>query len=314
MAERGLITSEETESTRSNARTNETSGLAQGDAKAGAKLPFLGEVSGSLGGNLEHRRADDQSAAGVSRQRFEFSQSYYLHWVRRLLRDNGWIKPLEKRDDAASLVIGDFFEFQAHFRADEASAILDIATPDLVSGITRYIERRKTITGLDDLDDFNKLQLYTEKRRIAEEAKAELAFAVAKAVRVDFRSDATRQYYGKVHGGDEPLHVITICESRHFIVEDQDRILDGDFSVLGKVVSLAQEDTPMLERNKFLDRVDPAFLDEIFTSMEAATNSASTSLTPGGMKISTPETIFNTKLHARLEGTAIKVIPIAIFA
>jgi hypothetical protein len=43
-------------------------------------------------------------------------------------------------------------EFEATFRADEAAAILDVATPDFVSAVVDYIERQKKVPYGQDHD------------------------------------------------------------------------------------------------------------------------------------------------------------------
>ena len=313
MANRGLLTFEDEESTRGDTNRQQTSGGGKADAGAGISVPVIGKVTGKIGGNMEHQRGSDSSKSMMLKKRFEYSAAYHLHFVRKLLRETGQVSALSSRADATALKAGDFVEYQAKFRADEASAILDIATPELVSSITRYVERIKTVKGFADPSDFDAMQLYIAKRKFEEDAKAEVAFAVAKALRVDFRSDATRQYYGEVSSGEESLHAITICESQHFIVEDEDRLLDGVFTVLGKVVDPVQTDTPILERNKLLHRINPVILERGFRSFEEITDSTATARLAGKNDNEEDVNFFDTKLRARLEGPAIKVLPIAIY-
>lgn len=203
--------------------------------------------------------------------------------------------------------------FEANFHADEASALLDILTPEFVAAITRFVQHQKTLQRFDDIDGFDKLQEYVAKRKIAEDAAADFARAVATAIRVDFRSEATRQYYGEVNVGSDKLHVITVCEKQHFISADEDRLLDGTFTVLGKLVAAAHEDPAILAPNKLLSRINPSVLDLGFQELKKAGDSlADDQLTQrlGGEDVGT---LLDTSFRARLQGTAIKVLPVAIY-
>ena len=59
------------------------------------------------------------------------------------------------------------------------------------------------------------------------------------------------------------MTVVTICDAQHFTVEDEDRILDGTFTVLGKVTSAPVEGLPVFERNKVLRNLAPDAVDQI---------------------------------------------------
>lgn len=313
MVERGLLTVEEQEWRRDTAEAKSRGVSARTDADGKASVPALGRLSLAFSVEGQRSRTEDSATAGVFKQRVEYSQAYYLHLVRRLLRENGRVVRLDSRSDALDLPVGAFVEFKASFNADEAGALLDVLTPDFVAAITRFIEHQKTMQGFDDVGGFDKLQEYIAKRKVAEDAAADFARAVAAAIRVDFRSEATRQYYGEVNAGSDTLHVITICEKQHFISADEDRLLDGTFTVLGKLVAAAHDDPAILAPNKLLSRINPAVLDLAFRELKKAGDSlADDQLIQrlGGDEVGT---LLDTSFRARLQGTAIKVLPVAIY-
>ena len=312
MVQRGLITVEEIEHKNEAASGDTRSKGAKTDVDAGVNAGPLGRLSIAFG--AEGSRAQDRSTSSgaVLRQRLEYSQAYYLFLVRRLLNEAKRVRSLSGLADARGLVVGDFVEYQARFRADEAGAILDVATPELAAAVARYVEHRRTIKSFDSIEGgYDGLQVHLEKRRIIEEGSAELARAVAAAVRIDFRSDATRQYYGEVGQGDDMLHAITICETEHFITGDEDRLLDGTFTVLGKVVTAPEKDLPIFDPNKLLSRVNPTYLEQAFEKLHEATEAAATQRLADGV---TDAPAVDLTFRARIDGTAIKVLPVAIYA
>lgn len=311
MVQRGLLTVEEIERTHDAASAETSSKSARAETDAGANVGPLGRLSIAFGAEAARGRDASTSSGDVLRQRIEYSQAYYLYLVRRLLDSEDRILRLHGLGDARHVEIGSFVEYQAQFAADEAGAILDIATPEFAAAVARFVEHRRTIAGFDSIEGgFDGLQVHIAKRKFVEDSHAEFARAVASAIRVDFRSDATRQYYGEVGEGDDLLHVITICEAQHFITRDEDRLLDGTFTVLGKIVGGLEENPPILEPNKILSRINPDYLDYAFKALHEATEGAATDRLPDDLA-DTPA--FDARFRARLSGTALKVLPIAVY-
>lgn len=312
MVQRGLITVEEIEHKNEAASADTKARAGKADVDVGANAGPLGRLSIAFGAEGSRARDSSISSGDVLRQRIEYSQAYYLFLVRRLLNEAKRVRSLKGLADAGEVMVGDFVEYKARFRADEAGAILDVATPELAAAVAKYVEHRRTIGGFDSIEGgFDGLQVYLAKRRIVEEGSAEFARAVATAVRVDFRSDATRQYYGEVGAGEDLLHAITICETEHFITRDEDRLLDGTFTVLGKVVAAPAENPPIFDPNKLLSRVNPAYLEYAFKKLHETTEAAATDRLPAEL---TDSPAVDVKFRARIDGTAIKVLPVAIYA
>ena len=71
------------------------------------------------------------SVSGGS-HRGKFTQPYFLHMVRTALKGRQLIRRPRGRSSAARLRPGDFVEFTATFTPNQASALLDVLTPELV--------------------------------------------------------------------------------------------------------------------------------------------------------------------------------------
>lgn len=291
------------------------------DGKAG--LVPLGAMAASLMGDLQGDIRKDSTSANNGTRRIAYSQAYYLHKVKSALRTQGLIKSTNSKDEVERLVAGDLVEFRATFAADEAGAMLDVATPGLIAAVARYIERRKTARGIgsDSFDDFDERTHYLEKRRIEEEATVDLASAVATAIRTDFRSDSTSQYYADMSTGkfSGKATALVVCETEHFLVKDRDRLLDGQFLVLGKVVLAAQSHINILDRNKLLSRIKPDAVEYAFSKMAEMVDQQappqpdpSAPASPG--RISVPDAILDASFRAKVEGPIVTIMPIAVYA
>lgn len=111
---------------------------------------------------------------------------------------------------------------------------------------------------------------------------------------------------------------VTICDAEHFTVADEDRILDGRFTVLGKVTEGPVEDRPILERNKLLDKLSPDTVDVLFSHLNKLVGQMGGEAVEGsrgGDSENDPmEASIDLQLDSRISGTSFKVVPVAIFA
>jgi hypothetical protein len=187
---------------------------------------------------------------------------------------------------------------------------MDVFNPELVAALTKWIRRSQIITNIANAETEEKQQALIIQLQARPDTDAEVAKAIAEAVRVDFRSAATRQYYGAI-GSDSGVTAVVVCDTRSFLVEDADRILDGHFTVLGKVSSPPATDVPILSRNKVLDRVQPEAVDVLAEKLRAAAKNRVDSSTID--EITTMEQYLDMDFPSRIEGTSFKVIPIAIY-
>jgi hypothetical protein len=107
---------------------------------------------------------------------------------------------------------------------------------------------------------------------------------------------------------------VTICDTDHFIVEDEDRILDGTFAVLGKVASAVHYDVPILARNELLERIRPEAVDRAFHELcESVTKGAQELERRATTGPSDMEDVIDLALSSRVSGPSFQAIPIAIY-
>lgn len=306
-----LVEGEQREQTTETTASKQKDRTLTGDAKGRGGVPIIGAAEAGFGGQMSRSLGEAQGSASRITQNFAYSQAYYLYLVRGALTERCQLKPLTTADDASTLGVGDFVEFSATFRANEMTALLDILTPDLISEITYFGARSDGVKMFDAYDDFEGLKLFAEKNEIKARLRAELAREVARAVRVDFRAEKTREFYGTIGSGAEAVTAITMCDVAHFVVEDEDRILDGRWTVLGKVTAETAADVPILERNKVLDRIKPEGIDDLFAELRKAADKQVDKL-PGD-EPDAYEDIFNLAFASRVAGPSFKVVPIAVF-
>lgn len=290
-----------------------------GGVKGSASLPLVGKIDANVTGQGSRNAESGSVSTNRLSRNYEYSQAYYLYVVRNALRERGQLKNITCAKDTTGLQPGDFVEYQATFRANEMSALLDILTPDLIAAITYHHYRAEGIKKFDAyIGDHEGMKIYAEKTMVQAQIKSDLARAVAVAVRVDFRSEKTREFYGTVGPSNDPVTAITICDQMHFVVEDEDRILDGQFTVLGKVTAPVTNEVPILERNKLLARLKPEGVDDLFDQLRDSVNGQARTIEALGSAQDSPETsvddIVDMALASRVEGPSFNVIPIAIFA
>lgn len=236
-----------------------------------------------------------------------YSQAYYLNVVRSALRQQGVVQELHSEQDFAALRPGDFVEYTADFAPSTIPALMDVLTPGLVGAIVEWRARKE---GRDAIDftNFEKLKADALELDMKAKANATLAESVTAAVQSDFRQEKTREYFGTVAGVPN-VTVVTICDAQHFTVEDEDRILDGTFTVLGKVTSAPVEGLPVFERNKVLRNLAPDVVDQIIkTTLDSI--KATNGINIGGKQV---DEFIDLNLSSRVPGMALRVIPIAVF-
>lgn len=355
----GLIESIERDAgTTSSATTTENKDRG---ATLSGKGGLPGVASGDAGATLKNVRDNATSDANTSaqRMRFTYSQTYYFNVLRRVLTEQQLIHPVATLDDAHAIKPGDIVEFSTTFRANEINAVLDIANPELVATITKYAMLRQTDKEMRNMDTHEAI---IKQRTLGEQHAgdaAELASAIAGALRKDFRSEYTREFYGLIAaGGDDgndpvdgtdsdsvegtsadadsdsaetssDLTAVTVCETEHFRTQDPDRLLDGQFTVLGKVVSTVGVDVPVLARNKLLDRINPDFLAGMFNQFDRINDDPRAQQLGGytptddddddGEGAAADDTdddpyIVDLRFSATIAGSSFSVLPIAIYA
>ena len=308
----------------------------KGTARVSVSMPHLGSAElggeGNRGGSTEGRVT---SVSGGS-HRGKFTQPYFLHVVRTALKGRQLIRRPRGRSSAARLRPGDFVEFTATFTPNQASALLDVLTPELVEAITRKMIHDKGMKGFTPgaPESIQRFALELEARQ---DAGGVIAKSATESIRADFRATKTREFYGQVGSEKDALTFITMCEPAHFVLDDEDRILDGTYTVLAKVVGPLVDDESVLSRNKLLERIHPAALDYGAQQLNDMVHGQMTKLSAllnktdpdddgqepweneegvvDGARDAEGEdpAVFDFHFDSRVRGASIRVIPIAIF-
>lgn len=301
-----LAKEDTTEGSGTNATTNNANldGGIEGSGNLGwfgSKIGVASKLAVAAG------TASTQSSVQTRRSVWEYTQAYYLHIVRESLRQLGLLRTITSLADAKDLQVGDLVEYTAEFKPDQMAAFLDVLTPELVSSIIRFQIKQKATEGFEDWGNFEAQNAYFAKTAFRVETQTELAEAVTRAIRTDFRSDGTREFFGELGTGDNEVTAITMCDASYFTVEDTDRILDGRFTVLGKVTAAIEHDRPTLERNKLLSSIPVESVDTLVETMMGKVSDGLDRAKING------EMAFDLKLSARVEGASFKVVPVAIY-
>lgn len=280
-------------------QAKETAGTA--DAEAGFNLPWTANAKAKIGASAKTAGSEDAKDERKNQLNFQYTQANFLHNVRQQLHNQNLIKPITGVDSLQGINVGSFVEFAATFEANEINSILDLATPELVAAVTKWRAKKDQREKFDFYYEqgHEELQKFIQKSNLEAESRAEIAAAATSAVRQDFRNETTREYFGKVVGGSARSHVtaVTICDTEHFASQDKDRILDGTFTVLGKVSEVSMKGTSILSRNKVLNRIQQPMLDELNENMRDAAQDGK----------------FNTSFKLGLKPPIVKVIPITIY-
>lgn len=319
-----LPTDYSSESTRDDTQTRSTDSEALGEGKGKVAVPAIGSVEAGIGADYRKRHESGTSTGASATSTWTYTQAYYLYAARDVLRENGLIRSLNGLGDAEALSPGDFVEFTCRFDPSQIAALLDIITPDLVRAIARYVQHKKSMRAFNGADHDGVLAFIA--RMDAEVAAAgEMAHAAAAAMEIDFRSAKTREFYGRIGADDDAVTAITMCDLMHFVTEDEDRLLDGEFSVFAKVTEPVRQDVPVLARNKVLSRLDPetvehllsafnrgALVDMQKTAAERVINVSDEGDEPHDT--SDPDGVgFDFTIDSRVNGPSVKVLPIAIY-
>ena len=268
----GLLQSSESDDAGKKSTTENRQNKAAAAANAEGAVPFLAKAAGKLDGEWVRQQTEADERSSAQRQKFVYSQAHYLDAVRRGLAERNQLS-----SDAFSASAGDIVEFTAlRVRPNEINALLDIATPTLVREVARFLIRRgkraeiqETIDRAEDAGvgiNAEKIAAQRAVHELAASDAADVAEAVAAALQVDARRTATREYHATVA---DDRNAVLICDTAHFITADPDRLLDGRFTILGKVIKPLTTSTPVLASNKLLRRFQPEAVADLFDTLDA---------------------------------------------
>lgn len=304
-----LVEALTTEAVHDDSKQRQIGGKASTTGEAGARVPGIGRVEGRGAVEGNSNRTTVIATQTKQTQSFVYSQAYYLNVVRSNLADRGLLQTIDSLSSTEGLRAGSWIEYEARFRPSVLTTLMDVVTPRLIREATRYLAKKQEIDSID-FSSRNSIDAGAARLQLRADANGELAFEIAEAAKADFRQDSTREYFGDIVSEQGNLTAVTICDTEHFLTKDHDRILDGQFSVLGKLISTPAVDVPILERNKLLRSITPEGVDALVEALRAAfTQQGSTNI--GGLDV---EQLLELDLNSRISGPSISVIPIAIYA
>jgi len=309
---KGLVTDMSVANDYQNVEKTSTGQTGGGDIGADVKLPGVGGIKAGVKMTGNDGSASEALAGQKATRNYKYTSALYLHEVRNDLRETGLLRTVSTNAEVARLAIGDFVEFQASFKPDELIALLDVLNPSLVSAITTWIRRAQIRPAVIEADSDETRQSAILEYQTRPEADADLARALADAIRVDFRSVFTREYYGSISGTSDATAAV-VCDIRSFLVEDADRMLDGHFTVLGKVTTPPESDVPVLARNKLLDRIQPKAVDFATNALRELAKQRIEDPDNPANQGQVIEDFLDLHFPSRIDGTSFKVIPIAIY-
>ncbi|MEQ3552882.1 hypothetical protein WIS52_20640 [Pseudonocardia nematodicida] len=268
----GLLQSLESDASEKSSRARDRQGKVAVGGNAEGSVPLLAKAAGKGDGEWVRKQAEVDDRSSAQRQKFVYSQAHYLDAVRRGLAERGQLS-----SDTFVASAGSIVEFTAlTVRPNEVTALLDIATPALIREVARFVIRRgKRAEIQETIDraqaagiDINAEKIAAQRavHELAASDAADVAEAVASALQVDARRTATREYHATVA---DDRNAVLICDAEHFMTADPDRLLDGQFTVLGKVIKSLNPSTPILANNKLLRRFQPDAVADLLGNLGA---------------------------------------------
>ena len=304
----GILNAAETNMVTAEGQTVDTTGSAGGKLNGSVKVPGLGEFGGKFGADGERTNSNNSEVTSTDHKKFVYSQAFFLDQMRTEIRNRGLIKKVKGLKTFKRCAIADFVEFDAYFAPNEANVLLDILTPDLTAAITRYVRRSEGLKETDkrieqareaevdiSVDNISAMRAIYEAKA---NNQAELAREIAAAVRQDFRGDTTKEFYALIGDEGDEVTAVTVCEAEYFVSKDSDRLLDGRFTVLAKVISDVREEVPILERNKLLNRLNVEAVDNILRPIAENKDAAE---------------YMDLEFQSTIAGASVTVLPIAIY-
>jgi len=285
-------------------------------AVGGGKIPFMSQfslpkVETELDGGVSINNHQSKKLT----QKTTFSNSYKLAFVLEQLRTKQKLKKVNSLNDINDLQLGDFVEYAAFFAKNEISELLEFFKDDLITalGKTDLVTMWLRLTVNEQLKKQPTNNLVIDQPMF--DQLVDLTKQAILSLAHDFKGDSTTDFYGDIidsASNKVGIKNIVICDDQFFSNGDSQRILDGNFKVVGKVAKIQKrnpggattlstqniyESLSQLDRNKLLKRITPQAL-ETFDA---------------GLKRVLDKIKMSTDFDLIIKGEAIKVIPIAIY-
>lgn len=260
-------------------------------------MPFAGGASATA--NVDELNA--KNSEEQSKQTTTYGNAYRLEKVLGKLSEKSELTAIDSEDSFTKIKTNEFVSFRAFFAKNEILELLDVITPELANILTYVLYTNILQNQSINNEDFE--QRFNQK---VVEGYQVTAFQTVQAIKKDFANDHSSEFFGKlVDSNDRELGIMcdAICDNHFFTNSDTERILDGVFHVIGKVIQVQDESSErtitQFDRNKILKRVKP---DGIAALERWLVESAP------------KNSYYDLSLNLTIEGKAFKVIPVAIYA
>ncbi|GAA3401711.1 DUF6414 family protein [Pseudarthrobacter polychromogenes] len=271
-----------------NDQSDVTDGL-KGIADVGGSIPGIVNLKGSGEGSRQSKSATGSATT------MTFDHAYLLHGVRQALREKDLVTVVDDPAAYQGLKPGDFVEYRATFEPNFIVSVLDVLTADIVQKYAYASNLKEAISPEMTPEE---LQHANNEATLSSNQAA----AIFEAAQREFRNGTSLEFYGKVvpAPGAESLnvHAVTVCDRAMFSGGDTDKLVDGEFRVLGKVIRVMNYGYTLMDRNKILSRLKDNALDELQEKLRADERVAE---------------YINLDLGLKEDAAAFKVIPITVF-
>ena len=267
----------------------------------------------------------------------KITDSYRFNKIKEYLGND--LTQIDIKTDFNKLELGQFVEFTSNYKKNEIRELVDILLNedvlDMIFALPQINVRNKFFTSFIEEGELNgtydpktigtenvQIKSWNGKfvRKIDGEHKTEFLkkiYKIIERLKKDFPDDATTlDFYGQVK--DTNIRNFLICDTKFFVQEDKNRILDGKFRVFGKVIDIQDDITiesgnsiekafSQLDRNQFFKRATDESIQKLQSFIENLISSLK------DQKDSDGEKWFNSKIDLITKGKAIKVLPIVIY-
>lgn len=304
------------------------------DAKAESKsilglLPLMGYLQGKGNFNFSDFRSLEQDKKITDSYRFTKIKEY-------IKKENVECTTINSDTTFGDLELGQFVEFTSNYKKNEIREIIDmilnedvldllLSTPFLNINSKFFKEFADEIEITQDLivdpktKNFDKITNQKGKQKLTKSNPIKTEFTkkiykIIERLKKDFPEEAVSlDFYGQIQNTE--IKNFLICDTKFFVQEDKNRILDGKFKVFGKIIDIQndvaienensiEKSFSQLDRNQFFKRATDESIQKIQNIIETIISSFGES---GSGKL------FDSKINLVTKGKAIKILPIVIY-
>ena len=291
---------------------NENSGKAEGGAGLGlSSVPILNKL-------IDIQLKGEYEKTGILRieEDKKITASYKFTKIKEHLGED--LVKIEKDRGFENLELGQFVEFTSDYKKNEIRELIDLFLNDnsfdilwlaVQSSINKQADENKSLQ--QQQNNKNKKNNANNDKQKEEYRKIFNSFR--EVLNVDFpKENASLDFYGQIK--DTGIKNFLICDTKFFVQEDKNRILDGKFKVFGKIIDIQDETNvtnentvektfSQLDRNKFFKRATKEAMKDLQIWIQSVVDSLK----------SNDKNWFNSELNFVFEGKVIKVLPIVIY-